>query len=110
MTAAPSSGTFACSFLLSPLDHHRSGAILTQLQTGATGQTITVVGHGAKDAEANAADVADVDDVPVAEAGGAEVDVDAGGQDQVGARAGRGKERGQQIGQEGGGGECAGGG
>lgn len=46
---------------------------------GATGQAVAVVRHGAEDAQADAADKARGDDVAVAEAGGAEVDVDARG-------------------------------
>jgi hypothetical protein len=49
----------------------------------ATGQTVAVRRGCAKYAEADAADKADVDDVAVAEAGGAEVDGDTGGQDEM---------------------------
>lgn len=49
----------------------------------AAGQTVTVRRRCAKDAETDAADEADIDDVTVAEAGGAEVDRDTGGQDKM---------------------------
>lgn len=68
---------------------------------GAAGQTVAVFGHGTEDAQADAADEARGDDVAVAEAGGAEVDVDAGGQDQMGgARGWGGEEGGQEVGKE----------
>lgn len=57
-------------------------------------QTVAVLGYAAEDAEADAAHEADVDDVPVAETGCAEVDGDAGGEDEVGSRGGRGQEGG----------------
>ena len=60
----------------------------------AAGQTDAVGWRGAEDAEADAADEADVDDIAVAEAGGAEVDGDAGGQDEMEARGLRGGQEG----------------
>jgi hypothetical protein len=49
----------------------------------AAGQTVTVRRRCAKDAETDAADEADIDDVTVAEAGGAEVDRDTSRQDKM---------------------------
>lgn len=69
-----------------------------------TGQTVAVLGGAAKDAQADAAHEADVDDVPVAEAGGAEVDGDAGREDEVRAGGGGGEEGGHEVGEEAGGG------
>lgn len=85
-----------------PGHDHRPGAIAAERQMGAAGQTIAVVGDGAEDAQTDAADEADADDVAVTEASGAEVDVDAGRQDQMGGAGGGGREEGcEQIGQEG---------
>lgn len=83
------------------LDDDGAGAIVAEAQVGATGQTVAVFGDGTEDAEADAADKARGDDVAVAEAGGAEIDVDTGGQDQMcGPGARRRQERRQQIGQQ----------
>ena len=57
----------------------------------------------AENAEADTAHEADVDDVTVAEARGAEVDADEGGGHEVGAAGGGGEEGGEEVGQEGGG-------
>lgn len=48
--------------------------------------------------QADAADVADGDDVSVAEAGGAEVDVDSGWGYEMEAGRGGGKEGGEEVG------------
>lgn len=67
---------------------------------GAASQTVAVLGDGTEDAETDAADEARRDDVAVAEAGGAEVDIDAGREDQMsGSRRRGGEERGQKIGE-----------
>lgn len=65
-------------------DHHRCSPILPQAEMRPTRQTVAIVGHAAEDAQADAAHEADVDDIPVAEASGAEVDGDAGREDEVG--------------------------
>ena len=89
-------------FLLLPPDHNGPLAVIAQLEMRAAGQTDAVGRRGAEDAQADAADEADVDDVAMAEAGGAEVDGDAGGQDEVGAGGLRGgQEGGEEVLEEG---------
>lgn len=71
-------------------------------QVGAAGEAVPVVRHGAKYAQADAADEADADDVAVTEASGPEVDVDARREDQVsGPRRGAREEREEEVGEEG---------
>lgn len=71
-------------FLPGPFGHDDGpGPVLSDGQVRAAGETVSVLRHGAKDAQADATHEADADDVPVTEARGAEVDVDAGGEDQV---------------------------
>jgi hypothetical protein len=62
----------------------------------AASQTFAVRWRGTEDAEADAADKADVNDVAMAEAGGAEVDGDAGREDEVETRGLRRREKGRE--------------
>ena len=50
---------------------------------GAAREAVAVFGDRAEDAEADAADEADVDDAAVAETGGSEIDVDACWEDEI---------------------------
>ena len=79
--------------------HDRPGTVPGDTQVGAAGQTVAVFRHRAEDAQADAADKADGDDVAVAEASGAEVDIDTCRENQMGgARRGRREEGCQEVG------------
>jgi len=82
---------------------HTPHALASDTQLRATRQTALFV-QGfetlvAEDGQTDAADVTGGDDGAVAEAGGAEVDVDAGGGDEVVAGGGGREEGGEEVGQ-----------
>lgn len=58
-------------------DHHRSSTVISELEMGAAGEAVPILGDRAEDAEADAANEADVDDAAMAKAGSSKVDVDA---------------------------------
>lgn len=66
----------------------------------ATRQAVAVFGHGAENAEADAAHEARADDVAVTEAGSPEIDIDSCRRYQMCPGVWRGEERRKEIGQE----------
>lgn len=86
--------------LLLPRHDDRLGTVFAQLELGTAGQTSRTLGRLAEDAETDAADEPDVDDAPVAETCGAEVDVRACREDQVPPGALVGQKREHEVLQE----------
>lgn len=66
-------------------NHHGRSSVLAQTKVRPARQTVAVFGYAAENAETDTAHEANIDDVSVAETGGAEVYGDAGGKDEMGA-------------------------